>query len=150
MNEEPNSTTIAVARWRVWLPAVLLFVVAAMQIVLAKTLDLSPWKGGGFGMFATLDGTSFRHVRVFVEAPGLLEELEIAPSQQRLADQAKLFPSDHKLLALAEAVAKRERRYSRPVSTVRLEVWRAEFNEYLEATDRPLRSFTWDVDGAAR
>jgi len=101
-------------------------------------------------MFATLDGTSFRHVRIFVEAPDRSEELTIAPSQQRLADQAKLFPSDDKLTHLAEAVAKRERRYDRPVKTVRLEVWRSEFNEYLEATDRPLRNFSWDVEAAAR
>ncbi len=146
MNEEPNSSTIVVSRWRVWLPAVLLCVVAIIQIVLAKTVDLSPWKGGGFGMFATIDGSANRHTRIFVEAPGRSEELEIAPSQERWAARTKLFPSEPMFIRLAKTVAAREKRYGRPVERVRLEVWRAEFNEYLEATDRPLRTFIWDVD----
>jgi hypothetical protein len=130
----------------VWIPAVLLIVVAIAQIVLAKTSDLSPWKGGGFGMFATTDGTANRRLRIFVEAPDRSEELDIAPSQEQLAARARLFPSDSKLLDLAKAVAKREQRYGRPVTTVTLEVWRSDFNEHLEATDRELRTFTWDAD----
>ncbi len=150
MSVEPNSATTAVSRCRVWLPAFLLVGTAITQIVLAKNFDLSPWKGGGFGMFATLDGTAFRHIRIFVESPQRSEELAIAPSQQRLADQAKLYPSEDKLIDLAKAVAGRERRYDRPVTSVRVEVWRSEFNDYLEATDRPLRSFSWNVEQPAR
>ena len=48
--------------WRSAVPAALLVTVALGQIVLARTVDLSPWKGGGFGMFATLDGTASRYV----------------------------------------------------------------------------------------
>ncbi len=99
-------------------------------------------------MFATTDGTAFRQTRIFVEGPGRSEELEIAPSQELLAARAQLFPSDRMLTNLAMAVADRERRYDRPVKSVRLEVWRAEFNEHLEATDRELRTFTWNVEHA--
>lgn len=128
---------------RVWLPAALLIVVAVIQIVLAKTADLSPWKGGGFGMFATIDGSASRQARIFVEAPNRSEQLDIARSQEILAGQASLFPSDSNLRNLAIAVAEREQRYGRPVTTVRIEIWRAEFNEHLEATDRNLRTLTW-------
>ncbi|MBC7898483.1 MAG: hypothetical protein H7070_00340 [Saprospiraceae bacterium] len=146
MTGKPKSLTLLSAGGRVWLPAVMLCSVAIVQIFLAKTASLSPWKGGGFGMFSSLDGTAFRRVRIFVQAPGRDEELEISPSQERLAARAELFPSDSKLHKLAIAVASREKRYSRDVTTVRIEVWRADFNEYLEATDRPLRAFTWNVD----
>jgi len=45
---------------------VLLTVVALVQINLALTKDLSPWKGGGFGMFSTMDGPGNRQVDVFL------------------------------------------------------------------------------------
>lgn len=146
MTGEPHSSATGISSWRVWLPALVLIAVALLQMVLTRTADLSPWKGGGFGMFATIDGTAFRHLRIIVEAPERSEELEIAPSQEILAAQVRLFPSDPMFAALAKAVVTREQRYERPVATVRIEVWRAEFNEHLEATDRPLRIFTWDVD----
>ena len=133
--------------WRVWLPVVVLIVVAIVQVVLAKTAALGPWKGGGFGMFATTDGSQFRRVRIFVEAPDRSEELEIAPSQDFAAARAQLFPSDSIMTSLARAVVAREQRYGRPVHSVRLEVWRTEFSPgSLAATDRPLRTFTLYAD----
>jgi hypothetical protein len=138
-------------RARVWGPGIVLLAVAAMQIVLAKTADLSPWKGGGFGMFATTDGTAFRHIRIFVEAPGRSEELVLAPSQEFAAARAQLFPSDTLLTRLARAVANREQRYGRSVATVRLEVWRTEFTPVtLDPADHRLREFVWRVDSADR
>ena len=136
-------------RWRVWLPAIVLIVVSIVQVFLAKTASLSPWKGGGFGMFATTDGTAFRHVRIFVEAKERSVELEIAPSQEMAAAGAQLFPSDRLLTRLAQTVVSRERRYGRPVETVRIEVWRTEFSPgSLDATNRLLRVFNWYVDQA--
>jgi hypothetical protein len=133
--------------WRVWLPAILLVVIAMVQVMLAKTANLSPWKGGGFGMFSTTDGTAFRYIRIFVEAPDRSEELEISPSQEDAAARAELFPSDALLNKLAKAVAGREKRYGRSVTTIRLEVWRTEFSPgSLDATDRRLRTFTFNVD----
>ena len=46
-----------------WLPSALLVLVALIQITLTRTVDLDPWKGGGFGMFATVDGISSRQLR---------------------------------------------------------------------------------------
>ena len=48
------------------LPIYLLIVVAIVQLILAHTKDLSPWKGGGFGMFSTVDYPSARKLRVYV------------------------------------------------------------------------------------
>ena len=41
--------------WRTLLPVAVLLAVAARQVVLTHTAGLSPWKGGGFGMFSTTD-----------------------------------------------------------------------------------------------
>lgn len=42
------------------LPALILTVVAFTQLYLAHTSNLSPWKGGGFGMFAAVDAPAMR------------------------------------------------------------------------------------------
>ncbi|HHP7231762.1 MAG TPA: hypothetical protein ACFCUY_13005 [Xenococcaceae cyanobacterium] len=53
-----------------WLPASILIMVACGQIFLAQTANLSPWKGGGFGMFAAVDAPSMR----VIMATGLDQE----------------------------------------------------------------------------
>ena len=116
-------------RERLWaaLPAVLLTVVATVQIVLTQVVMLSPWKGGGFGMFATLDGRPFRYVRMFVRARERSEELAVPPSLEELAASAEILPGDPQLERLARAVVAREQRRGQPAAEVRLEVWRVEF-----------------------
>lgn len=126
-----NAGTPATARsgeaWRWWLAPALLFVVATIQPFLVHRAHLTPWKGGGFGMFAATDGASTRRVRIVVERDGRFEEVESSPSLDALELQARLFPSDHRLRALAAALAAREQRRGSPVTTVRLEVWRTSF-----------------------
>ena len=129
-----------------YVPAAVLAAVAVVQIVLAATLHLSPWKGGGFGMFSTLDHGAFRGVDVVVEAPGRSEQLEIAASLQSEAARAVALPVDWLLRDLAAGIAERERRHERPVSRVTLSVWRAEFDRTtLGGSERPIRTFVYDV-----
>jgi len=135
--------------WRVWIPSLLLMVIAIAQVTLTRTDALCPWKGGGFGMFATNDSTDGRDVRGFIERPMSSEKLDIAP-HSTYALQAKLFPSDSMLRRLALAVVSREQSYKRPVSAVKLEVWRTEFEiGSLEATKHLVRAFTYRVDQSA-
>jgi hypothetical protein len=116
-------------RARLWaaLPAVLLAIVASTQIVLTRTTLLSPWKGGGFGMFSTLDGRPFRYARMFVSAAERSEELAVPPSLEELVAQAEMLPGDAQFDRLSRAIVARERRHGRPVEQVRIEVWRVEF-----------------------
>ena len=129
-----------------YVPAAVLAGVAVVQIVLAATLHLSAWKGGGFGMFSTLDHGAFRGVDVVVDAPGRSEQLEIAASLQSEAARAVALPVDWLLRDLAAGIAERERRHVRPVSRVTLSVWRAEFDRTtLRGSERPIRTFIYDV-----
>jgi hypothetical protein len=133
--------------WRTIMPTALLLGVALTQMVLVRVADLSPWKGGGFGMFATTDGTAFRYVRLFVDAPERSEELTVAESLEFDAVRAQLFPSRRFLTRLGEAAGARERRHGREAVTVRVEVWRVEFSDQpLRATERRLRSLTIPID----
>jgi hypothetical protein len=140
-------------RWRTLLPVALLMAVAAAQVVLTRTSGLSPWKGGGFGMFSTTDDSGRRHVKVFVSAPDRSEEIAISPSLEDAAARAAALPSDGRLARLARQVIERERRNHRPVETVRIENWRVVYAPgTLTASLQLLRDSSWPVDatGATR
>jgi len=128
------------------LPPVLLLAIFTSQIVLVRTVALTPWKGGGFGMFSTLDHGAYRRVSVIVEAPDRSERVEIAPSIEEEEARAVACPSDRLLRRLAVAVAERERRHERPVSSVAITVWRVEFERgSLAPEERALRTFVYDA-----
>jgi hypothetical protein len=130
------------------LPALLLVSVALLQIALAHTVGLSPWKGGGFGMFSTTDRAEGRYLRVFVRAPGRHEELRLAPELRDPATRAAVLPTTARLERLARDVGRHERRAGRPATTVRVEVWRAEFDgETLIGHARQLRAVVLALDG---
>ena len=129
-------------------PPLVLVAVALVQIFLTSRTGLTPWKGGGFGMFATTDATGFRYVRLFVDAPDRSEELEVPPSLEDLAARAQALPSTAQLDQLARATAARERRKKRAVEMVRVEVWRIDFTPgTLQATSRLLRQHRLHVSG---
>jgi hypothetical protein len=136
--------------WRALLPVGLLLAVAGAQITLARTADLSPWKGGGFGMFSTTDDAGRRSIRVYVSAPDRSEEIGIAPSIEDAARRAAVLPTDARLTDLAHRVVDRERRYERPVESVRIETWRIEYSPAtLAASSYLIREFLYRVDTAA-
>jgi hypothetical protein len=128
------------------LPIALLIVVASVQIALARTAALTPWKGGGFGMFSTLDHGVFRRIDVVIDAPGRSEGLIMPASLEATAARAAACPTDWLLRTLSEGIASRERRHARPVTRVTLTVWATDFDRgTLLAADRPVRTFVYDV-----
>ena len=134
------------AGWRAVVPVAMLLAVAGVQVTLARTAGLSPWKGGGFGMFSTTDDAGRRLVRVFVSAAERSEEIAITPSIEDAATRAAALPGDRQLTRLAGQVVERERRNHRPVEEVRIETWRIEYAPgTLAATSRLMRTFQYRV-----
>lgn len=133
--------------WRALLPVVLLVVVAAVQVTLVVTAGMSPWKGGGFGMFSTTDDSGRRYVRIFVRAVGRSEEIAISRSLEDAARRAAVLPRDAELSRLARRVVAHERRHDRPVDTVRIETWRIDYaRDTLRATTSLTREFVYCAD----
>ena len=123
------------------LPVALLLAVACAQVTLTRTAGLSPWKGGGFGMFSTTDDAGRRHVRVFVSAPERSEEIAITPSLEDAAARAAVLPGDGSSRAWRVGWSSASAGISRPVETVRIEAWRIEYApDTLAATTRLTRS----------
>ena len=124
----------------------LLVAVASSQIALSRTVDLTPWKGGGFGMFATLDTPAIGASTSSSTRPIESEALQVPASIELVVARAAACPADGMLRAVAEAVVARERRYRRPVSRVTLTFWRADFDSAtLRPSERPVRTFVYDV-----
>ena len=80
-------------RWTSWVVPSLLLSVALTQMFLAQTQNLSPWKGGGFGMFSTVDspGMRFLSVRALDQRGEEIQVvLEDVPSRRELRKFASL------------------------------------------------------------
>lgn len=128
-------------------PSIVLVAVAVSQLVLAKTMHLTAWKGGGFGMFSTLDHGAHRRVTAVVEAPDRSEQIELPQSLEEMAARAANYPADWLLRRLAEGIAARERRQQRPVTRVTLTVWRTDFDRHtLLANERALRAYVHTIE----
>lgn len=122
------------------LPAAVLVALACAQIALAFGADLSPWKGGGFGMFATNDHGGFRHVRVYALRAGREERLELPAELERDELRAASFPSDGMLRGLAAGLL---RAGAAPdADALRIEVWRTEFDAALRPTPVRIAALT--------
>jgi hypothetical protein len=74
--------SMACARWLA-APAVLI-AIAIYQVYLVRTTNLTPWKGGGFGMFSTDENGPNRTVRIYLvkSDQGVLRQLPVAAPRE--------------------------------------------------------------------
>jgi hypothetical protein len=84
---------------------VLLLVTAAVQHVLVRSRDLSPWKGGGFGMFSSTDSPEARFLRLSLVLPDRAMAVALPARFAELGRRARALPSQAGLQELAESVA---------------------------------------------
>jgi len=113
----PHALAVAV-------PALTLCAVAALQLWLAHASQLTPWSGGGFGMFSTIDGLRTRHIHSVVLGPGWRQELEIPLPLQEDAARARALPDERRLRRLGEQLLAR----SPGAERVELRVFAARFD----------------------
>ena len=85
-------------------PAIAL-TVAARQLYLSTTDDLSTWKGGGMGMFAGSETTT-RYAKIYLTFPDGRRQplLRITDKQEELKKQALNYPNERNLGALANSI----------------------------------------------
>jgi hypothetical protein len=86
--------------------AALLVLVALRQIALSQTRGLSPWKGGGFGMFSSLDRAETRLLRCDLVTGSSRTPVALSRSERmsRLASKARSEPTRPRLEALAAEI----------------------------------------------
>jgi hypothetical protein len=90
-------------------PPAVLVGVALFQIHRVDVRDLTPWKGGGFGMFSTLDGRENRHLIITLLGDGgstrVVADLPTSAGVQRLVARARAMPTAENLENLAGELA---------------------------------------------
>jgi hypothetical protein len=87
------------------LPALLLVGVALCQVWLSQRAQLTPWSGGGFGMFSSTDVWARRHLHVHALAPGLRRELEVPEALREELRRALALPTEARLRSFALRLA---------------------------------------------
>ena len=108
---------------RYWLPAILLVAVAGNQLRLAYSEALSPWSGGGFGMFSSTDSPDSRHLHVFVQNEGIRREVAIPVDLHETARRATTLPTRARLGALGAELALIESGGRIKWDEIELQVW---------------------------
>ena len=114
-----------------WLPAVLLTLVAVNQLRLAGTVALSPWSGGGFGMFSTTDSPGNRHLHAFVQNEGIRREVTIPSDYADRVRRATTLPTRRRLGALAADLALLESGGRINWDEIELQVWAVDYETTL-------------------
>ncbi|MBX2865747.1 MAG: hypothetical protein KTR27_19520 [Leptolyngbyaceae cyanobacterium MAG.088] len=106
----------------------LLAVVAFRQIVLVHIAGLSPWHGGGFGMFASMDRDERRVVTAQLACdptetlalPGLLTDAPGLINDQTYT-HITTFPTDHQLQRLGKLLATNSSAATKPIAELQNE-----------------------------
>ena len=138
---DDRSTRLVKARWFWYLPITLLVGVACAQVILAHTAALSPWSGGGFGMFSTTDAGGQRHLHAFAIRPGIRRELDIPRALRDKVLRTLTLPTEANLRALANQLETLPTPDIGPLKAVELQVWRAHFDpDSLEPSSSLLRA----------
>ena len=83
----------------------LLLLVAAVHFVLVFSRDLSPWKGGGFGMFSTVDSPGARYLKAYLVFEHGEMQIDIPRRLKREARLVRTLPSVENLDTLAKRLA---------------------------------------------
>ena len=106
-----------------------------------RTQHLSPWKGGGFGMFSTNDHGGFRSLRVFAVVPAGEQPLPVPDDLFRLRRRVLDLPTRGALLEMARGLA----REAPDAEAIRVEVWTTRFSpDDLRPRRLPLRRVVLD------
>jgi len=132
LQRSESSNSHLLERVAAYVPPALLILVALSQVHTAGFGDLlTPAKGGGFGLFSTVDKLANRDVRLFlIEESG--RELIWAPAElratrhRRVIHRATSYPTPGNLGAVARKAAALLDAPS--IAALRLEVWKKSFD----------------------
>ena len=92
-------------RWLALLTVALFIALAASHWYLVSTWGLSPWLGGGFGMFSTTDAPSRRTLRVeAIRADGSRHELLLPQQLVDAGRRVRALPSPGQATRLGAAI----------------------------------------------
>jgi len=122
-----------------YLPTLLLIAIAVNQLILANFFSLSPWLGGGYGMFSTTDVGSNRHIHIYAKSEGILKELIYPRDLKDIVIRTKSFPTDTNLRRLARRISEIED--DSALKSIEVQVWKSQYkSKTLHPSSKMLKS----------
>ncbi len=112
-----------------YLPIILFVVIAAHHFYWVHHAHLSPWLGGGYGMFSTTDYGPSRYIKVYALQDNIIqEEIEIPGRLSMLARKTRGLPDDKNVLSLALAIENYLDVNQHGYPVIRIEVWASQYD----------------------
>lgn len=131
-----------------YIPVLLLTAVALTELYLAHNYGLSPWAGGGFGMFSTTDAPRRRHVHAYSMSPGVRREIVIPDHLRDTALRAAALPTDTYLTRLAAELADLPSPERETARSIIIQVWKTEYDPaFLVPSGSMVRSLEVPLEG---
>ncbi|WP_425616736.1 hypothetical protein NA78x_000390 [Anatilimnocola sp. NA78] len=93
---------------RVWIAPLCLCLVAGLHAYRVLTTEQSPWKGGGFGMFSTIDSEQARSVHAWLITDSGEHPLELPSDVAKTVSELRTIPNQAGLSDLANKLAQRQ------------------------------------------
>ena len=118
-------------------------VIATVQFCVGFTGTLTPWRGGGFGMFASVDRSDYRFVAVSAtDNTGVVHQVAlpsertgyVGPLTGTALIQAKTFPTQKRLRRIVDAVLRTDSvlSSSNGIESIPIRLRRSRYNAVLE------------------
>jgi hypothetical protein len=104
MNQLPGNKLTD--RFYLYLSPFLLLTIASIQFYFAHAYELTPWKGGGFGMFSTVDALDTRFLKIFLITPNGAIPADVPANLEQDKTRIRSLPTPSRIAALAEAMAR--------------------------------------------
>ena len=108
---------------RVALAPLCLCLVAGLHLVRVWTCRQTPWKGGGFGMFSTVDDESARFLRCYLVTENGDLPLPIPPAAEKTVAELRAAPTQERLDKLARRLAEQSWRWSDERQVRQIALW---------------------------
>ena len=102
---EPEARRSIDIRVLKYLAPALLTTLACIQLFLGLNFGLTPWKGGGFGMFSTVDSPGARTIRVYLETDDGEIPTKLPTWRKKYRNYTRSFPTDFRVHRLAVDLA---------------------------------------------
>ena len=126
----------------IFFPVILLVLTAAIQLLLSFSMELSPWSGGGFGMFSTTDAGGSRHLHSYVITESVRREIILSPENEKAVESFLALPSQTSFKKLSEKLSSVETQDEGP-SYIEVQVWKKKFNpQTLEPSTHLIKTFS--------
>jgi hypothetical protein len=110
-------------------PIIIFAVIAAHHFYWVHHAHLSPWLGGGYGMFSTTDYGPSRYIRVYALQDKIIqEEIEIPERLSMLARKTRGLPDNKNIRSLALAIENYLDDNQYGYSVIRIEVWSSQYD----------------------